>query len=230
MNHVLHRLQRLYEWTPVFRTVYKKPVPPGPKTFEVPQTTGKPGWILFTHDNNIPVCVWITPQECYTVPCSADFRVCNDTLLRVERLNKNEFVVADIWLYNSNCIFSCSTFQQRYEWLKEWMCEFVYHFPGVIKLVHKSDLVNPQVRGYEAYTEDIGSKGYYRDDDGTQIVKFRKLALPDCYEAEDGGYLRVPGLNLSKELRLLGDTFKLRCVKEEDGSWSFVSTYKVNAS
>ena len=110
------------------------------------------------------------------------------------------------------------------------MCEFVYHFPGVIKLVHKSDLVNPQVRGYEAYTEDIGSKGYYRDDDGTQIVKFRKLALPDCYEAEDGGYLRVPGLNLSKELRLLGDTFKLRCVKEEDGSWSFVSTYKVNAS
>ena len=156
------------------------------------------------------------------MPCSADFRVCNDTLLRVEKLNKNEFVVADIWLYNSNCIFACSTFQQRYEWLKEWLDMFVYHFPGMIKLIHKSDLTNPQVRGYETYTNDIGAKGHYRDDDGTQIVTIKKLSLPDCYEVEDGGYLRVPSLQLSKELRLLGDTFKLRCVKEEDGSWSRV--------
>ena len=156
------------------------------------------------------------------MPCSADFRICNDTLLRVEKLNKNEFVVADIWLYNSNCIFACSTFQQRYDWLKEWLDMFVYHFPGMIKLIHKSDLIKPQVRGYETYTDDIGTKGYYRDDDGTQIVTIKKLSLPDCYEVEDGGYLRVPSLQLSKELRLLGDTFKLRCVKEEDGSWSKV--------
>ena len=96
----------------------------------------------------------------------------------------------------------------------------MYHFPGVIKLIHKSDLVNPQVRGYEVYTDDIATKGYYRDDDGTQIISFKKLMLPDCYEAEDGGYLRVPSLKLSQELRVLGGSFKLRCVREEDGSWS----------
>ena len=99
---------------------------------------------------------------------------------------------------------------------------FVYHFPGMIKLIHKSDLTKPHIRGYETYTDEIGSKGYYRDDDGTQLVTIKKLSLPDCYEVEDGGYLRVPSLKLSQELRLLGDTFKLRCVKEEDGSWTKV--------
>jgi hypothetical protein len=223
MNPVLHRLQRLYDWTPAFRTVYKKPVPPGHKTFDVPQTTGKPGWLIFTHDNNIPVCVWTTSQECYTVPCSADFRVCNDTFLRVERLNKTEFVVADMWVYNSNCVFSCSTFQQRYEWLKEWLKTFVFAYPGSIRLIHKSDLVNPQVRGYESYTHDIGSKGYYRDDDGTQLVTIKKMALPDCYEVNGTGYLRVPTLQLSQELRTYGNAFTAKCVLNDDGSWSFVS-------
>jgi hypothetical protein len=219
MNHVLHRLQRLYDWTPAFRTVFKKPAPQG---FEVPQTTGKSGWLVFTHDNNIPVCVWITPQECYTVPCSADFRICNDTFLRVERLNATEFVVADIWVYNSNCIFVCSTFQQRYEWLKEWLPMFVYSFPSSIKLIHKADLVSPKIRGYESYTNEIGAKGYYRDNDGAKLVTVKKLPLPDCYEVEGDGYLRVPTLKLSEELRLLGASFKLRCVREEDGSWTSV--------
>jgi hypothetical protein len=226
MSSVLSRLQRLYDWTPAFRTVYKKPVPRDCKTFEVPQTTGRSGWIALTYDNNIPVCVWITSQECYKLPFSCDERICNDTLLRVERLSNNEFVVADIWLYNSNCVFSCSTFEQRYLWLKEWLAEFVYHIPGVtIRLIHKSEATNVRCRGYETYTNDIGSNGYYRDDDGTQIVSIKKLALPDCYEAEDGGYLRVPSLKLSEELRLLGDSFKLRCIKEEDGSWSKVYSF-----
>jgi hypothetical protein len=48
------------------------------------------------------------------------------------------------------------------------------------------------------------------------------MALPDCYEVEGDGYLRVPTLKLSEELRKLGDSFKLRCTKEEDGSWSFI--------
>ena len=223
MNPVLHRLQRLYDWTPAFRTVYKKPAPQGCKTFEVPQTTGKPGWLIFTHDNNIPVCVWTTSQECYKVPCSADFRICNDTFLRVERVSNTEFVVADIWVYNSNCVFSCSTFQQRYEWLKEWLSMFVYEYPGSIRLIHKSELELSKIRGYETYTDDIGGKGYYRDHDGSNIVTVKRMTLPDCYEVNGNGYLRVPTLKLSEELRALGESFKIRCIHEEDGSWTFVS-------
>lgn len=170
------------------------------------------------------MCVWITPQECYKLPFSCDERICNDTLLRVERLSSTEFVVSDIWLYNSNCIFSCSTFQQRYDWLKEWLNEFVYHIPSVtIQLIHKSDLVNVRVRGYEIYTNDIGTKGYYRDDDGSKIVRVKKLNLPDCYEIEEGGYVRVPSLKLSEELRGYSDSFKAKCFQEEDGSWTFVA-------
>lgn len=97
---------------------------------------------------------------------------------------------------------------------------FVYSFPGSIKLIHKADLVSPKIRGYEVYTDDIGAKGYYRDNDGAKLVTVKKLLLPDCYEVEGDGYLRVPTLKLSEELRLLGDSFKLRCVREEDGSWT----------
>lgn len=156
------------------------------------------------------------------LPCSVDERVCNDTILRVEKIGPMEYAVADMWVYNSNCIFACSNFKQRYEWLKDWLAMFVFQVPGTIKLTHKSDLVSPQIRGYEAYTLDIGTKGYFIEDDGTRIVEIKKMKLPDCYEVEDGGYLRVPTLKLSEELRRLGDTFKLRCLKEEDGSWTKV--------
>ena len=168
------------------------------------------------------MCVWITSQECFVLPCCADERICNDTFLRVEKIGKMEYAVSDIWVYNSNCIFACSNFKQRYEWLKEWIPMFTFHVPGTIKLVHKSDLVSPQTRGYEVYGPDIGSKGYYVDDDGSRIVQVKKMALPDCYEVEGDGYLRVPTLKLSEELRKLGDSFKLRCMREEDGSWSFI--------
>jgi len=222
MNRVSVRLQHLYDWTPAFRTVFKKPAPQESNLFQVPQTSGKSGWIVFTYDNNIPVCVWITSQECYTLPCSVDERICNDTILRVEKVGQMEYVVADIWVYNSNCIFACSTFKQRYEWLKEWLAMFTFQVPGTIKLTHKSDLINPQVRGYEAYTDDIGSKGYFIEDDGTSIVQIKKMPLPDCYEVNGEGYLRVPTLKLSQELRKLGDSFRAKCSKQEDGSWIYL--------
>ena len=138
-------------------------------------------------------------------------------------MNQTDFVVADMWVYNSNCVFSCSTFQQRYEWLKEWLQTFVYEYPGSIRLIHKSDLKTSRIRGYETYTNDIGAKGYFRDDDGTQKVTIKKMALPDCYEVNGQGYLRVPSLKLSEELRTYGKVFEAKCVPNEDGSWTFMS-------
>jgi len=188
--------------------------------FKVPQTIGRSGWVVFTYEKNIPVCVWITPQECLKIPCCVDERVCNDTFLRVERTGPLEFVVADIWVYNSNCVFACSSFQQRYEWLQSWLKVCVSHIPGTAKFIHKSELTKERVRGYEMYTDDIGAKGVYMEDDGVKKVRVKKMALPDCYEVEGGGYLRVPDLETSQYLRTLGAEFSVSGVKEEDGSWT----------
>jgi hypothetical protein len=148
-----------------------------------------------------------------------DERLCGDTFLRCEKI-KNDFIVSDIFLYNSNCVFACSTFEQRYNWLKD-LLKFITPVQGFPRLIHKSQLEkHHKIRGQESYIDDIGSCGFYSEEAG-QMVKIKKLALPDCYQVEDT-YLRVPDLKTSQYLRTLGKEFQLRCVKNEDGSWSLV--------
>jgi len=68
---------------------------------------------------------------------------------RKARIRFFECVVADIFMYNSNCVYACSTFEQRYEWLKDLMKTFMYHVPGTVRLIHKSDLSPKQkLKGY----------------------------------------------------------------------------------
>jgi len=220
MNHVSQRLQRLYDWTPTFRMVLKKPAPQEPNLFSVPQTSGKPGWIIFTYENNIPVCVFMTPQECLKIPCCVDERICNDTFLRVEKVSNLEFVVSDIWMLNSNCVFACSNFQQRYELLKSFLSDFVFHVPGTLKLIHKSELKNAKIRGKEYYSSDIGTKGSFTEDSAEKVI-VKRMSIPDCYEIKDKqGYLKVPDLKTSEFLRSKGPEFECRCTQNEDGSWS----------
>lgn len=213
MNHV-SQFQRLYGWTPSFRTVFKKPAPQEPN-FKVPQTNGRPGWLIFTYQNSIPVCIWVNAQECTVIPCIVDERICGDTFLRVERLG-SVFVVADIWMLNSNCIFARSTFQQRYDWLKKFIS-----IHSQIKLIHKSD-VKTGIRGYEIYTSEIGSYGHFVEDQQSIKMKIKKLQLPDCYQV-GSGYLRVPDMKTSVYLRSLGNEFELMCTDNQDGSWSLSS-------
>ena len=202
--------------------VFKKPVPTGLESFRVPQTTGKPGWLVFTYDNNIPVCVWMTPQECFTVPCSADERICNDTIMRVEKVSDTQYVVADVLMYNSNRITSCSTFQQRYEWLQAWLPMFTFHAPGTIQLLHKSNWTGKH-RGFEVYTSELGKPGYFTDASVGERVTLVKLPIPDCYEIKGTGeYLRVPTIETSKFLRTKGSLFSAECINNGDGSWSLV--------
>jgi len=219
---LVNRLQTDYGWTPGFRTVFKKPAPLGHKLFKVPQTNGIPGWIVFTYENDIPVCVWITMHECRKVPCIVDERICGDTFLRVEKIGDMDFAVSDIWMYNGNCVFACSTFQQRHEWLEKLLSKFTSCVPGVtIDLIHKNDLDMTEVRlrGYESYLDETGKHGFFEEDDGSQLVKVKKLALPDCYEVLSGGYLKVPDLKTSIYLRSFGKEFEIRCKKNDDGSW-----------
>jgi hypothetical protein len=162
----------------------------------------------------------MTTHECRKVQCIADERLFGDTFFRAEKLSNFEFVVADIFIYNSNCVYACSTFEQRYEWLKELMGKFISHIPGTARLIHKSDL-NPKqkLKGYEVHIDDVGKPGYFVEED-TNSVEVVKLSLPDCYEVSSGGYLRVPDLKTSEYLRSKGQKFKCRCSRNDDGSWT----------
>ena len=230
-----NQLQTRYEWTPNYRLVFKKPVPTGLKTFSVPQSTGTPGWIVLTYDNNIPVCLWITGQECRKLPIIADERICGDTFLKVEKIGNLDFLVADIWMYNSNCVFACSTFKQRYDWLKSLLSRFTKCISGTVNLIHKSDMSpTVKIRGYEEHpTENIGKPGFFIEKDGSEVLTINKLSLPDCYEVVGKGYLRVPDIKTSIYLRSKGDTFNMRCILHSEEFWDItenIPEVEVNAS
>jgi hypothetical protein len=164
----------------------------------------------------------MTTHECRKIQCIADERLFGDTFIRAEKLGSFEYVVADIFIYNSNCVYACSTFEQRYEWLKDLMKTFMYHVPGTVKLIHKSDLSPKQkLKGYEVHIDDVGKPGYFVDlDSNSGGLEVTKLPIPDCYEVSSGGYLRVPDLKTSEYLRSKGSKFKCQCSKNEDGSWT----------
>lgn len=162
--------------------------------------------------------MWITPQECKKLPCSVDERICGGTFLRVERLSPLEFVVADIWMYNSNCVFACSSFLQRYDWLKLFLKMFTsYEKDITIRLIHKSDISDVPIRGYEAYEDEIGKNGYFIENDNTELVHFIRMNMSDCYESVPfTGYLKVPDIKTSFYLRAKGNEFDCKCIKIEN--------------
>jgi hypothetical protein len=153
--------------------------------------------------------------------CIVDERLCGDTFLKAERLDRQTFLISDIWVYNSNCVFACSTFKQRYEWLKELLSTFTSHIEGVtVKLLHKSDY-SGDVKGYEEHIEDTpGKPGYYVEDEpNSELLTVTRMSIPDCYEISGKGYLRVPDLKTSLYLRSKGDTFQCKCSKYDDEFW-----------
>ena len=215
-------LQSHYGWTPSSRQVFKKPAPTDSKCFRVPQTNGAPGWIAMTYYKDKPSCFWVTPTEIIKLICIADERLFGDTIFRAERISQFEFVISDIFIYNSNCIFACSTFEQRYVWLSDLLKTFTFHSSGTSRLIHKSNLDPKQkLRGYEDHTDKVGSNGYFVELEDPNIVEITKLAIPDCYKVGDG-YLKVPDLRTSVFLRSKGEKFKCKCRKNEDGSWTLL--------
>lgn len=215
------QLQLQYEWTSNYRLVFKKPVPQGLKTFRVPQSTGHPGWIVLTYEDVTPVCLWITGNEAKKIPFICDERICGDTFLKVEQLDSQTFLVSDIWMYNSNCVFACSTFEQRYNWLKELLKTFTSHVDGVtIKLLHKSDYTGP-IKGYEEHPADMpGKPGYYMEDESkSETLNVIRMNIPDCYEIPGKGYLRVPDIKTSIFLRSKGETFVCKCSRYDEEFW-----------
>lgn len=163
----------------------------------------------------------MTTQECCKLPLIVDERICGDTFLKVEKIGNLQFVVSDIWMYNSNCVFACSTFKQRYDWLKSLLTKFVDHVPGTVKLIHKSDLPDTiSIKGYEEHPEEnIGKSGFFVEKDDSETFTVTRMTIPDCYEILGKGYLRVPNIKTSMYLRSKGQTFKCKCVPYEEDFW-----------
>ena len=202
--------------------VFKKPAPQGSKMTRVPQTGGYLGWIVFTYENHQPVCLWMTNDKTEKIPCSFDERLAGDTIMRAEKVGSLTYVVGDVWLYNSNCIFMCSTFSQRYNWLKTFLPNFIGYVEGVTaKFIHKSDASNYKVRGYEDHPNEIGKTGFYVEkEDESQMLQITRMSMPDCYEVGNtGGYLKVPDIKTSRYLRSKGQSFMCKCVKGDEDSW-----------
>jgi len=130
-------------------------------------------------------------------------------------------------MYNSNCVFACSTFQQRYEWLQKFIPMIHKRSKNTIQILHKAELKHLKARGYEDYTDEIGTYGFFVDKEeicSTQkLMKIKKLPLPDCYQVNGNGYLLVPDLKTSEYLRSLGNEFELPCEKVDEDSWKLIS-------
>ena len=158
------------------------------------------------------------------MPCIVDERICGDTFLRVERISDLEFIVSDIWMYNSNCVFACSTFRQRYEWLHILLSTFTSCIEGLtIDLIHKSDMGDIKIKGYEEYNDEIiGRPGYYVEKDDSQLLNITRMNIPDCYEVEGGGFLKVSTLKASVYLRSKGNKFQCRCIKVDEEFWDII--------
>lgn len=214
--NLVNRLQTHYGWTSSYRLVSKKPVPPGLETFQVPQTTGILGWIVLSHENNIPVCTWITARECYTIPVCLDERLFSDTIFRAEKLG-NTFILSDVWIYNGTCVFALTSFKQRYDWIQQMLARFHKTAKGLVRMMHKSEVTDMKLRGYEVYTHEEGAHGCFIEQD---LVTVLKTDLPDVFTVQNReGYLRIPNLATSQYMRSKVFPCSMKCIIRDDGSW-----------
>jgi hypothetical protein len=138
-------------------------------------------------------------------------------------------------MYNTNCVFACSTFKQRYEWLYQLLGTFTTYIEGLtIDLIHKKDLGDIEIQGYEEHTDEtIGKPGYFVENDDSELVTVVRMSIPDCYEINGKGYLKVPDIKTSLYLRSKGPRFECRCLKQDDEFWVVtenISEVELNAS
>ena len=185
---------------------------------------------MFTYDQG---CHWVSSKETIQLNCIMDERICGDTIFRAEMVSKNKFMISDVWLYNSSCIFAYTNFEQRYTWIPKILNRFHKHFEGFVSLIHKSQIETFSSKGSECYTDDPGTVGFFVEE-LTNMHWVTKSEIPDVYKLDGfDGYLRVPSLELSQYLRTLGNRFQIECTKNEDDSWTVhenIPISQVNAS
>lgn len=123
---------------------------------------GIPGWILLTHnEENKPVAIFKDNREQVTqIPIVMDERLFSDTILRVVKIGKQEYVVYDIDYLNGKDVFSVWNYRKRIDKISE-ILEF-FHYPDLSALILPEDVpYGTSLRGYECYDDKPGSVGVF---------------------------------------------------------------------
>lgn len=124
---------------------------------------GSPGWVLLTHNQeNKPIALFkdAKSESVVSIPLVLDERMFSDTILRVVKIGKEEYVVYDVDYWNGNSVFELWNYQTRIEKVNA-MLE-LFHSPVLTALIRIEDApIGTLVRGYECYDENPGSMGVF---------------------------------------------------------------------
>lgn len=164
---------------------------------KIPQTFGVPGWIVCLPG---PTIEWIPregPKELMSVVL--DERICCSTLFRAERLSPTVFVVADMLYLNGRYVWETHTFQQRSRWIRDLLAEF--HTSELCQLVHKDDLGDIPIRGWECYNASPGQQGVYIPLPPMIPMKWHPTDELDIWVNATGGTFAARTLEQQKRLR-----------------------------
>lgn len=118
---------------------------------------GNPGWVLLTHnEDKKPIALFNeTP-----IPLVMDERLFSDTVLRVVKIGKDQYVVYDIDYLNGKSVFDIWNYQTRSQKIKDIL--EVFHSPDLSALISVDDVPHGTiVRGYEHYDDQPGSMGVF---------------------------------------------------------------------
>jgi hypothetical protein len=159
-----------------------------------------------------------------------DERCFEDSILRVEYTSTHLYI-ADVWMWNGIKMFNRTSFAWRQTYLRDMLPVMYTSCPGFeSRAVELRSEAMADIRGYEYYTDRIGETGLFKEETPPPVAKEEPTTyqitttdVPDVYKLEgDLGYLRVRTLELSRTLRTLGSSFRLKCVKnpEDDGTWT----------
>lgn len=162
------------------------------------QTFGTPGWISCLPG---PTIKWIPrdsgdPEELAIV---LDERICCSTLFRAERLSPTLFVVADMLYLNGRFVWETHSFAQRSKWLHDLLQEF--HTQELGRLVHKDDLHQVPIRGWECYNASPGMQGVFLPLPPMVPMKWHPTEDPDIWKLSTGATFHVQTLEQMKRLR-----------------------------
>lgn len=122
---------------------------------------GIPGWILLTHnEDNKPVAIFRDNTNTTVIPIVIDERVCSDTVLRVVKIGKQEYVVYDVEYLNGKNVFELWNYRTRIDKVADILTFF--HSPDLSALMLPEDApYGTTLRGYEHYDEQPGSMGVF---------------------------------------------------------------------
>ena len=164
---------------------------------KIAQTFGTPGWIVCLPG---PTIEWVPregPKELMSVVL--DERMCCSTLFRAERLSPTAFVVADMLYLNGKYVWETHNFQQRSLWIRQLLNEF--HTGELGTLLHKDEMDDLPIRGWECYNAQPGQQGVYIPLPPMVPMKWHPTEESDVWTTATGVPFMVRTLEQLKRLR-----------------------------